>query len=220
MTVIVWSAIIVMTLCVSSDAHMSPTRRLNHIASHFTVAEVPLFRFGAIADIQFADILSVGVSFWGRPRYYRDALGKAAKASSAWIDQGCNFAVNLGDSVDRVSRGTCQVRVNFLVNKNSCFQTTDEILVVYTALYLVMVSFRCIIASAITNYPAYRGTIYWNCWEFLQEQTAQIALSRGVVVTVPSALRLGGGWSFSIPTISQSKRGRQSLHIQSMWRLR
>ena len=64
-------------------------------------AESPLFRFGAIADIQYAETEVVGKSFWGRPRYYGDSLAKARAAAAAWELEGCQFAINLGDAIDR-----------------------------------------------------------------------------------------------------------------------
>lgn len=69
--------------------------------------EEPLFRFGLIADIQYADIDVVAQSFWGRPRYFADALQKASKAALAWKEHKCNFAINLGDIIDRRSNNHC-----------------------------------------------------------------------------------------------------------------
>jgi hypothetical protein len=59
-------------------------RRLTHVAHHLTASPL-LFKFGVIADIQYADSPDIGVSFWGRPRYYRDALQKVTKATKGEI---------------------------------------------------------------------------------------------------------------------------------------
>jgi len=65
------------------------------------LAMAPL-RLGLIADVQHADIANAP-SPYGATRYYRDAVNKARLASGDWLAQGCKFAVNLGDTVDRRS---------------------------------------------------------------------------------------------------------------------
>jgi len=59
-------------------------------------------RVGLIADVQHADIANAP-SPYGATRYYRDAVNKARLAAEDWAEQGCTFAVNLGDTVDRRS---------------------------------------------------------------------------------------------------------------------
>lgn len=56
--------------------------------------EKPLFSFGLVADIQYADKPDAG------SRHYRSALGKAAKCVEAWNAQELAFAVELGDISD------------------------------------------------------------------------------------------------------------------------
>lgn len=59
----------------------------------------PLFKFGLISDIQWADIPD-GASFHGVPRYYRDALASARRAVVAFTAARVHFALHLGDIVD------------------------------------------------------------------------------------------------------------------------
>ena len=60
----------------------------------------PLFSFGVITDIQYADI-DDGRSFLGVPRYYRHALVGLRSAVEAWNERGdLAFAIHFGDIVD------------------------------------------------------------------------------------------------------------------------
>ncbi|KAK9278295.1 hypothetical protein L1049_027860 [Liquidambar formosana] len=60
----------------------------------------PLFSFGAISDVQYADIPD-GRSFLGVPRYYRHSILVLQRAVRKWNDhQKLKFAINLGDLVD------------------------------------------------------------------------------------------------------------------------
>ncbi|KAJ7945803.1 Manganese-dependent ADP-ribose/CDP-alcohol diphosphatase [Quillaja saponaria] len=60
----------------------------------------PLFSFGLISDVQYADILD-GRSFYGVPRYYRHSIIVLQRAVERWNDhQKLKFAINLGDIVD------------------------------------------------------------------------------------------------------------------------
>lgn len=62
--------------------------------------EKPLFSFGVITDIQYADI-DDGKSFLGVPRYYRHALLALQRAVQSWNAKGdLAFAVHFGDIVD------------------------------------------------------------------------------------------------------------------------
>lgn len=62
--------------------------------------EKPLFSFGVITDIQYADI-DDGKSFQGVPRYYRHASEVLERAVDAWNKHGnLAFAVHFGDIVD------------------------------------------------------------------------------------------------------------------------
>jgi len=60
----------------------------------------PLFSFGVVADIQYAD------KDGGRWRYYRDSLRKAAACVEAWNREDLDFAVDLGDLTDDRADGT------------------------------------------------------------------------------------------------------------------
>uniref|UniRef100_A0A7C8YFW6 Manganese-dependent ADP-ribose/CDP-alcohol diphosphatase n=1 Tax=Opuntia streptacantha TaxID=393608 RepID=A0A7C8YFW6_OPUST len=60
----------------------------------------PLFSFGVISDVQYADIPD-GRSFLGVPRYYRHSILVLQRAVKKWIDlEKLSFAVNFGDIVD------------------------------------------------------------------------------------------------------------------------
>lgn len=59
----------------------------------------PLFRFGLISDVQYADIKD-GHSFHGTPRYYRASLAGLRRAVTAWQQQEVEFAVQCGDIID------------------------------------------------------------------------------------------------------------------------
>lgn len=63
-------------------------------------SQKPLFSFGVITDIQYADI-DDGKSFLGVPRYYRHALLGLQRAVQAWNAKGdLEFAIHFGDIVD------------------------------------------------------------------------------------------------------------------------
>lgn len=60
----------------------------------------PLFSFGVIADVQYADIPD-GHSFVGIPRYYRHSLLVLQRAVQKWNNhQKLKFVMNFGDIVD------------------------------------------------------------------------------------------------------------------------
>ncbi|KAG8475838.1 hypothetical protein CXB51_032755 [Gossypium anomalum] len=60
----------------------------------------PLFSFGVISDVQYADIPD-GHSFLGVPRYYRHSILVLQRAVKNWNDhKNLNFAINFGDIVD------------------------------------------------------------------------------------------------------------------------
>ncbi|KAJ4712435.1 manganese-dependent ADP-ribose/CDP-alcohol diphosphatase [Melia azedarach] len=60
----------------------------------------PLFSFGVISDVQYADIPD-GRSFIGVPRYYRHSLLVLQRAVQNWNNhQKLKFAINFGDIVD------------------------------------------------------------------------------------------------------------------------
>ncbi|KAH7624803.1 hypothetical protein Ndes2526B_g00171 [Nannochloris sp. 'desiccata'] len=59
----------------------------------------PLFKFGLISDIQWADIPD-GKSFHGTPRYYREALFSARRAVAAFKAEKVDLAIHLGDIID------------------------------------------------------------------------------------------------------------------------
>ena len=62
-------------------------------------SRAPLFRFGAIADVQYADIPD-GKSFKGVPRYYRNTLNILQRAVQEWTEKGVDFVIHYGDIVD------------------------------------------------------------------------------------------------------------------------
>ncbi|KAL8140807.1 hypothetical protein V2J09_006828 [Rumex salicifolius] len=60
----------------------------------------PLFSFGVISDVQYADIPN-GRSFLGVPRYYRHSILVLQRAVQKWNNiENVNFAINFGDIVD------------------------------------------------------------------------------------------------------------------------
>eukprot|EP00258_Populus_trichocarpa_P022423 XP_024438442.1 manganese-dependent ADP-ribose/CDP-alcohol diphosphatase isoform X1 [Populus trichocarpa] len=60
----------------------------------------PLFSFGVISDVQYADIPD-GHSFLGVPRYYRHSIHVLQRAVQKWNNhQNLNFVINFGDIVD------------------------------------------------------------------------------------------------------------------------
>lgn len=60
----------------------------------------PLFSFGVIADVQYADIPD-GCSFLGVPRYYRHSILVLQRAVKNWNNHSkLKFCVNFGDIVD------------------------------------------------------------------------------------------------------------------------
>ncbi|CAL1393608.1 unnamed protein product [Linum trigynum] len=62
--------------------------------------EQPVFSFGVIADVQYADIPD-GSSFLGVPRYYRHSITVLQRAVRNWNQrQNLSFVVNFGDIVD------------------------------------------------------------------------------------------------------------------------
>ncbi|CAM9388231.1 unnamed protein product [Discosporangium mesarthrocarpum] len=58
-----------------------------------------LFKFGIVADIQYADV-NDGRGFSGRARYYRNSLVSLAKTVNTWNRVGAEFGVHLGDIID------------------------------------------------------------------------------------------------------------------------
>ncbi|XP_068770169.1 manganese-dependent ADP-ribose/CDP-alcohol diphosphatase isoform X1 [Struthio camelus] len=67
--------------------------------------EAPLFSFGVIADIQYADAED-GYDFWGcRQRYYRHSLRLLRAAVEAWAAEQppLAFVLQLGDTIDGVN---------------------------------------------------------------------------------------------------------------------
>jgi len=56
--------------------------------------EEALFTFGVIADVQYADLTSVG------ERYYRSSLEKLEEAINTFRDDSVDFIVNLGDLIE------------------------------------------------------------------------------------------------------------------------
>lgn len=62
----------------------------------------PLFSFGVIADVQYADIPD-GRSFLGVPRYYRHSMAVLRRAVRSWNankEDNVRFCLNFGDIVD------------------------------------------------------------------------------------------------------------------------
>ncbi|KAJ1461529.1 Metallo-dependent phosphatase-like protein [Pelagophyceae sp. CCMP2097] len=64
----------------------------------------PLFRFGVIGDVQYANV-DDGLNYIGtRTRRYRQSLSILEEAAAAWGAAGVDFCVELGDIVDGQAR--------------------------------------------------------------------------------------------------------------------
>ncbi|OQS05223.1 hypothetical protein THRCLA_02605 [Thraustotheca clavata] len=70
----------------------------------------PLFSFGAIADVQYADIDDAWNYMKTSRRYYRQALSNLQSAVDSWIDEAkskpLRFVMNLGDLLDGKNAAT------------------------------------------------------------------------------------------------------------------
>ncbi|KAM9773324.1 manganese-dependent ADP-ribose/CDP-alcohol diphosphatase [Syngnathus typhle] len=67
----------------------------------------PLFTFGVIADVQYAD-MDDGLNFsQTRTRYYRSSLGLLRKATESWTHSAAHpkFIIQLGDIIDGFNKG-------------------------------------------------------------------------------------------------------------------
>ncbi|WCJ36152.1 Manganese-dependent ADP-ribose/CDP-alcohol diphosphatase [Euphorbia peplus] len=65
-----------------------------------TEGKQPLFSFGVISDVQYADVPD-GYSFIGIPRYYRHSIHVLERAVDKWNNHGkLEFVINFGDIVD------------------------------------------------------------------------------------------------------------------------
>jgi manganese-dependent ADP-ribose/CDP-alcohol diphosphatase len=63
-------------------------------------SKAPLFSFGVIADVQYADIPD-GRSFLGVPRYYRHSIQVLQRAVKSWNNhKNVKFSINFGDIID------------------------------------------------------------------------------------------------------------------------
>lgn len=63
--------------------------------SSFAQSETPLFRFGAIADVQYCDCDA------GTTRFYRNSPAKLEAALTDLADEELSFMVHLGDVIDK-----------------------------------------------------------------------------------------------------------------------
>ena len=78
------NVLVIMVICFSAN--------LNKV---FAQMEEPVFRFGLMADIQYADAES------GGSRFYRNSLKKAKEAVDSLNCRKVKFTINLGDVTDR-----------------------------------------------------------------------------------------------------------------------
>ncbi|WP_052762582.1 metallophosphoesterase family protein [Jiangella alkaliphila] len=65
------------------------------------------FRFGVIADCQYADFPDTGT------RYYRSSIGKLAEAVDTFNQADLDFITHLGDFVDRFERSFAELLPTF-----------------------------------------------------------------------------------------------------------
>lgn len=90
---------VVAALAAPMSAVGGPTAR-DYLPGSGQLAERPLFSFGVITDVQYADIPD-GKSFAGVPRFYRHSLEVLQRAVRSWNAAGdLSFAVHFGDIVD------------------------------------------------------------------------------------------------------------------------
>jgi manganese-dependent ADP-ribose/CDP-alcohol diphosphatase len=84
----------------------------------------PLFKFGLISDIQWADIPD-GKSFHGTPRYYREALVSARRAVAAFKAEKVDLAIHLGDIIDfhNSHHGLSEMALQAAIE---CFDTLEK----------------------------------------------------------------------------------------------
>jgi manganese-dependent ADP-ribose/CDP-alcohol diphosphatase len=74
-------------------AHKSDTNN-SYSPQDITMNQKPLFSFGILADIQYADHDPVGT------RYYRSSLIKLKEAFRSFKEDSVDFVINLGDMID------------------------------------------------------------------------------------------------------------------------
>uniref|UniRef100_A0A0E0LQ02 Manganese-dependent ADP-ribose/CDP-alcohol diphosphatase n=1 Tax=Oryza punctata TaxID=4537 RepID=A0A0E0LQ02_ORYPU len=85
--------------CKLHRTYLSAAGRNNKPLRPSSIRE-PLFSFGVIADVQYADIPD-GRSFLGVPRYYRHSISVLQRAVSTWNKQhNIKFSINFGDIID------------------------------------------------------------------------------------------------------------------------
>ena len=101
--------------------HREPTWSTAIILKHMAA---PLFKFGLISDVQWADIPD-GKSFHGTPRYYREALCSARRAVAAFKAEDVNLAIHLGDIVDyhNTHNGSSEMALQAAIE---CFDSLDR----------------------------------------------------------------------------------------------
>jgi manganese-dependent ADP-ribose/CDP-alcohol diphosphatase len=85
----------------------NPEQRLWRLHGHVCAADVPLFSFGVIADVQYCDCpLSTNYSGTEK-RDYRGSLVQLATAVEHWnVNAQVSFVLQLGDLIDGQNNGT------------------------------------------------------------------------------------------------------------------
>ena len=82
--------------------------------------DVPLVKFGILADIQYANVEDL--EKYGRFRYYRNSLNLLRSAIKDWqqlksTSDEINFILDLGDLVDSIQSGTYLEDMNLILNE-------------------------------------------------------------------------------------------------------
>lgn len=134
---------------------------IDEVVDNVTSTEEPVARFGIIADIQYCDCDTRG------QRYYRNALQKLKQSVDHFNKEEVEFAVNLGDLVDRDTPHnldsvlSCLNKLNAPVYNlagNHDYENIDN-----DRLYTLL------------NMPSEYYSIQWNGWRFVMLNTNEIA---------------------------------------------
>jgi manganese-dependent ADP-ribose/CDP-alcohol diphosphatase len=87
--------ILFFTLFISAFCQINPENSKMNKEALYRQADPPLFSFGLLADVQYANCDPLGT------RFYRNSLVKLADAVGTFRNSSVSFVVNLGDLIDR-----------------------------------------------------------------------------------------------------------------------
>lgn len=78
--------------------------------------KAPLFTFGAIADIQYADLDDYYANYAGRLRFYRNSLLHTSQAIKEFEDLSASHILQLGDIIDGKNKKTATKALTSVLN--------------------------------------------------------------------------------------------------------